>query len=144
VHVPYKGSSPMLTALMGGEVDMGFDSIATALPHVRAGRLKALAVSGDSRTPLAPDLPTVAQAGVPGFGYTSYFALVAPATTPANVLDRLSRELLVAVSSADIRDRLQGLGLESFPLSASESVVLLRKERAMWASIVAAARITVE
>jgi tripartite-type tricarboxylate transporter receptor subunit TctC len=143
-HVPYSGSAPMLAALMGGHVDIAFDSIATSLPHARAGRLRALAVSGDSRSPLAPDLQTVAQAGVPGFGYSSYFALVAPAKTPTKVLGRISSELMRVANSTEMRERLQALGLEASPLAAAELDGLLRKERSMWSTIVETAGIKVE
>jgi len=143
-HVPYKGSAPMLTALIGGHVDMAFDSIATALPQVQSGRLKALAVSGDTRAPLAPDVPTVAEAGIPKFSYSSYFALVAPVGTPAKIAERLSREVTKVVDTKDFRDRLQALGLEAFPLSVADLDALLRRERSVWASVIQTAHIKIE
>ena len=144
VHVPYKGSAPMLAALMGGQVDLGFDSIATSLPQVSAGRLKALAVSGASRSPLAPELPTVAESGLPGFNYSSYFAFVAPAATSASIRERLSREIVRIVGSPETQGQLQNLGLEASPLASAGLDEYLRKERALWASVIEVARISAE
>lgn len=144
VHVPYKGSAPLLAALIGGHVDLAFDSIATSMQQVRAGRLKALAVSSEARALAAPDLPTVAEAGIPGFSCSSYFALVAPAGTQANVTERLSRGLGKVVASADVRSRLQDHGLEAYPLPPAELDALLRKQRSIWASVVESAGIKME
>ena len=144
VHVPYKGSAPMLAALMGGQVDLGFDSIATSLPQVSAGRLKAIAVSGGSRSPLAPELPTVAESGLPGFNYSSYFAFVAPAATSFSIRERLTREIVRIVDSVETRSQLQSLGLEASPIAAAGLDEHLRKERTLWASVIETARISAD
>jgi len=144
VHVPYKGSAPMLASLMGGEVDMAFDAISTSLPHIRSGRLKGLAISGDVRSSLMPDLPTVMESGVPKFNYASFFALVAPAGTPSSITGRLSREIVRICETADVRKRLENLGLNPVPLAAAELDALLRKERTFWAGLIKSAQIKVE
>src|SRR5262249_27972634 len=144
VHVPYKGSAPMLAALMGGQVDLGFDSIATSMPHVSAGRLKALAVSGASRSALAPDVPTVAESGIPGFNYSSFFAVVAPAATSAAIRERLSGEIVRIVDGSGTRGQFQNLGLEASPLPGTGLDEYLRKERSLWASVIETARISAD
>lgn len=144
VHVPYKGSAPMVAALMGGEVNLGFDSIATSIPLVRTGRLKAIAVSGASRSSAAAEIPTMGEAGLPGYNYSSYFALVAPMATDINIKERLSGEVLKIVSSEEIRSQFQGLGLEPSPLTAAKLDEELRKERAKWATVIESARISVD
>ena len=102
VHVPYKGSGPALTDLIGGQVQLMFSNLVAALPHVRSGRLRALAVTGEQRSPTVPDLPTVIEAGVPGYVVTSWFGVLAPAATPRDIVLRLNAEL-VKVAKAPIR-----------------------------------------
>jgi len=108
-HVPYKGSAPALTDLMGGQVQVMFDG--TALPHIQAGRLRGIAVTGSERSPYAPDLPTVAEGGVPGYEFLSWHAIVAPAGTPEPVLDRLNQEINRIIQLPEIRERTASLGL---------------------------------
>ena len=144
VHVPYKGSAPMMTDLIGGQTQFGFDAVATAMPHVRAGRLKALATTGASRSAAAPDLPTMIEAGVPEFEVTSFYALVAPAGTPQAILKRLSEEIVRAAASPEARERLLAAGLEPAPMDNAALRDLMRRERARYAKIIETARIAPE
>jgi len=141
VHVPYTGSAPMLAALAGGQVDMAFDSIATSLPHIQSGRLKGLAVTGESRSAAAPALPTVAEAGVPGFRVTSFYAFVAPAATPKPVVERLSRAITDLASTSEVRQRLVSAGLDSSVVGYEQLGDVLLRERMLWAKVVRTAGI---
>ena len=134
VHVPYKGGAPALNALISGEVHVSFTSF-VALPHARAGRLKTLAVTGDKRTPLAPDIPTIAEAGVPGYEVTGWYGLAAPARTPKAIIERLN----VTVNRAlpELRDRYAGLGVDLAGGSTPpEFGAFLGREREKWARVV--------
>jgi len=142
LHVPYKGSAPMLTDLVGGHIDVGFDSIATALPHVRGGRLRALAVSGEKRSLTVPELPTIGESGLPGFRLSSFYAFVAPAGTNAAASERLAQEILKAGASPAVAKRLVDVGLDPDPQGGDRLAELLRSERSAWAGIVREAGIT--
>jgi tripartite-type tricarboxylate transporter receptor subunit TctC len=141
VHVPYKGSAPMLADLAGGQVDIGFDSIATSLPHMQSGRLKGVAVSGEARSLAAPDLPTMAEAGVPGFKVTSFYAFVAPAATPKPIVERLSGAITALASSAEVRNRLVSAGLDPDVVASDQLGEVLRREQVFWAHVVRTAGI---
>jgi tripartite-type tricarboxylate transporter receptor subunit TctC len=143
-HVPYKGSSPMLADLMGGQVELAFDNIATSLPHVKSGRLKVLAVSGSSRSPAAADIPTVEEAGIPGFVVNSYFAFAAPVATPTPVIDRLTGEITRIAVLPETQNRLLAVGLESMSLGRKPLDDTLRKERSTWARVIESAHIKIE
>jgi tripartite-type tricarboxylate transporter receptor subunit TctC len=109
MHVPYRGSAPAVNDLLGGQVQSMFDNTPSALPHVRAGKLRAIAITSAQRSTLLPDVPTVAESGFPGFDVQSWFGLSAPAGTPRAVVDRLNAELGKVLASADIRERLVNL-----------------------------------
>jgi tripartite-type tricarboxylate transporter receptor subunit TctC len=142
VHVPYKGSAPMLADLAGGQVDMGFDSIATSLPHMQSGRLKGVAVSGEARSLAAPDLPTMAEAGVPGFRVSSFYAFVAPAATPKPIVERLSGAITALASTAEVRNRLVSVGLDPAVMGSDQLGEVLQRERMFWADVVRTAGIS--
>ncbi len=110
--IPYKGSGPALTALLSKEVDLGFDIPSSALQYVRAGKLHALAVTTMARSSVMPEVPTVAEQGVPGFDVTGWFGILAPAGTPAPVVERLHKEVNAALAQPDIKERLQSMGVE--------------------------------
>ena len=113
VMIPYKGSAPALTALLGGEVDLGFDIPSSSLPHIQSGKLRALAVTTRTRSAVMPDVPTVAEQALPGFEVTGWFGLLAPAGTPADVIARLNREVNAVLTQTDVKERLHALGLEA-------------------------------
>jgi tripartite-type tricarboxylate transporter receptor subunit TctC len=140
-HVPYRGSAPGLTALIAGEVALGFTDMMITVPHVRSGKLRGLAVTGPRRSALLPDLPTVAEAGVTGYAMTSPFGLVAPAGTPGDVIAKLKAEVVRHLGAPDMRDRLASLGAEAPPMRPEEYGAFLRSETDTWARVIRTAGI---
>jgi tripartite-type tricarboxylate transporter receptor subunit TctC len=136
IHIPYKGSAPAVTDLIGGQVQLMFDNIPSSLPQIRAGKLRALAVTGPRRSPVLPDLPTVSEAGLPGFSITSWFALFAPAGTPAKILIRLNREAAKAIASKDLQQQWMAQGLEPAGGTSDQLAAFRRVEAAKWEKIV--------
>lgn len=139
VHVPYKGSGPAVIDLIGGQIHLMFANITAVLPHVKTGKLRALAASGGARSLAMPDLPTVVEAGVPGYVVTSWFGLVAPARTPPEVIGKLSAALNSVMRERDMRDRLAGEGAEPAPSPPDEFGRLIASEVATWAKVIKAA-----
>ncbi len=135
-HIPYKGGAPALTALMGGEVDLMFDTFITTLPHVKSGRVKPIAVTSARRSATFPDLPTVAESGLPGFEAGNWFALFAPAGTPQPVVDRLTRALAAASAAPAFRERLSAQGAEPMSGTPEELAALIRRESARFARLI--------
>jgi tripartite-type tricarboxylate transporter receptor subunit TctC len=142
--VPYKGSAPALTDLLGGQVQMMFDNIPSALPHIKAGKLRALATTGARRDPALPDLPTVAEAGVPGYEAGVWFGLAVPAGTPADVVAKLNAEAVKATRSADFVRRMSELGYLILGTSADQMAAMQRAEQARWAPVVKASGATAD
>jgi len=136
LHIPYKGAGPALSDLLGGQVSLMFDNLPTAMPHVKAQKLRALAVSSAARTPLAPDLPTLAESGMAGFDLVTWFAFYAPAATPRPVLDIISGAMRAVLAQAEVRERLTGVGVDVRGSSAEELGAFQRAELAKWARIV--------
>jgi tripartite-type tricarboxylate transporter receptor subunit TctC len=138
-HVPYKGSPPALVDLLGGQVPIMFDGLNTSYPHARAGKMRALAVTTRKRAAVLPDVPTLDETGLAGFDAATWTGLLAPAATPAPVLDRLNAEVVRALNAPDVRERLVGLGSEVAPMSREQFAAYLRDEIAKWARVVKAA-----
>jgi tripartite-type tricarboxylate transporter receptor subunit TctC len=136
VHVPYKGSAPALTALIAGEVQLSFSNTVAILPHVRAGRLRALAVAGAKRTDLLPDVPTMKEAGVEGVEVPLWFGLLAPAATPREVVQTLASGVAKAARSPDLRQKLIDQGADPVGNSPEEFERQLREEVARWHEVV--------
>ena len=134
-HVPYRGSAPALLDLMGGRVQVMFDSIASALPHIRAGKLRAIAVAAATRSPLLPDLPTVAES-LPGYSAHSWLGIFVPAGTPKRIVDRLQRDLAAVIEDPKARARLVEAGFEPKSSTSEAFAKLVREEMAKWAPIV--------
>ena len=141
VHVPYKGTPEALTDTMTGRVTFFFAPISAALPHVREGRLVALAVSTGKRASALKDVPTVAESGLPGYDYSLWVAMFAPAGTPAEVVDKVAADVSRATQSADVRDRLASLGAEAMPMTTAEFRRFVRDEIAIAAKVIKAAGI---
>ena len=135
MHVPYKGSGPAVVALLGGEVSLMFDSISTSLPQVQSGKLKALAVTGDHRSPLLPNTPTVAEA-VPGFVVNGWYGILAPANTPPNILDTLSTAITTAIQAPDLKAQLNSYGYETVGSTPQAFADHIDKELATWKNAV--------
>ena len=135
-HVPYKGTALAVPDIMSGQVTMIFDNIVSAQPGLKSGKVKALAVTGTKRTPLAPDLPTVAESGLPGFASDTYFGLFAPAGTPKAIVDKLNADANKILAQPDFRERLAGLGADTAGGAPDAFAVLIRTERDKWAKVV--------
>ena len=144
LHVPYKGSAPATTDLLGGVVDAQFDNLVTLIPHVRAGKLRALAVSSARRVPLLPDVPTIAEAALPGFETGTWYGIVAPAGTPTTVVERLNREINRILNLHDVQEKLLAQGLQPAGDTPAEFGAMIRSEIAKYAKIVKAAGIKAE
>ncbi len=137
-HVPYKGSAPALTDVIGGQVPLMFDTMLSAMPFVKAGKLKALAVTSSQRSPAAPELPTVAESGLPGYEVVAWNGLLAPAGTPKPVIDRLSDELSKAMAVPQVREKFSVQGFAASWDSPEQFGRFLRSEVAKWAKTVKA------
>ncbi len=138
VHVPYRGSAPAITDMLAGQVDVMFDNLPSAIEHVRAGSLRAIAVTSAKRTPALPDVPTVEEAGVPGFDASSWFAVFAPARTPQAIVDRLNAEIRKAIDGPELRERFAQVGGEARDWSPAELRAFVEAEHAKWAKVVKA------
>ena len=144
VHVPYKGTQPALTDLVGGRIPVMFDGVITSLPHIKAGRVRPLAVASLTRSQLLPEVPTMTEAGLPGFEAVGLAALLAPAGTPPEVIARLHREVVAVVQAAEVRERLIAMGLEVVGNSPAEFAEYLRSESLKWGKIIRDAKIRAE
>lgn len=144
VHVPYKGAAPAVTDLVGGQVQLMFDTIVSSLPHVKSGKLRALAVTPAKRSPLRPELPTVAEAGVPGYEATTWFGLLAPAGTPKPIIEKLHNEVVKILKTPDMKSRLDQLGAEPIGNTPEEFTAAMKQEMAKWAKVVADAAVRLE
>ena len=141
VHIPYKGGGPGAIATLSGEVSLYFGNVPTVIRQARDGKLRALAVTGAKRTPAAPDIPTVAEAGVPGYEVTTFYGLSAPAKTPRAIIDRLHSETVRALNSPDVRERLQGLGADPVGNTPEQYTAFIQNEIAKWDKVIKAAGI---
>jgi tripartite-type tricarboxylate transporter receptor subunit TctC len=143
-HVPYKGSAPSITDLIGGRVMLSMDSLLQSLPHIKSGRLKAIAVPGPKRSGLLPDVPTIAESGLPGFALTNWFGLLAPAATPPDRLSKLHADVIAILKDAELQKRISDLGADVVGNSAQEFGAAMRAESAQWAEIIKSAGIRAE
>ena len=141
VSIPYKGGAPGMTALLGGEVQLYFATISTAIPHIRSGKLRALGVTTARRSVAAPEFPTIAEAGVPGYEHSSWVGMLAPAGLPQPVLSTISGESSKAVRSEDIRTLLLRDGLEAVGSSSGDFDRIIKNEIAKWVKVAKAANI---
>lgn len=135
-RVPFKGAAPAMTALMAGDVQMVLSGIGTMLPQVRGGRLKAVAVTSETRSPLAPEIPTVVESGLPDYVATTWYGLLAPAGTPGAVIDRLNRDTRALLDDPAFRTQLAPQGVVVTPTTPEEFGAFLRSEVAKWAKVV--------
>ncbi len=143
IHVPYKGGGPALNDLVGGHVSMMFGTVLETLPQVRAGRLRAIAVSGAKRASFAPEVPTVAET-LPGYEVTGWYAFLLPAGTPQSMVAKLNTEMTRILQLADVRQRLSALGAEAWPTSPEEAQKFIAAEAARWSKVITRAGIKAE
>ena len=136
VHIPYRGSAPAVADLIGGQVQVMMDGLPSALPHVKAGRLRALAVTSQKRSPAAPDLPTIAESGYPGFYADAWSGLFAPRGTPKAIVDKLAAETQRILRLPDVRERFAGLGAEPVGSTPAEFAQHVQREIGKWARVV--------
>jgi tripartite-type tricarboxylate transporter receptor subunit TctC len=140
-HIPYKGSAPAVTDLIAGQVDVMFDNTPNVLPHVRSGRLKAIAVSTKNRTALAPEVPSVDESGVPGYDVSVWFGVLTVAGTPREIVQRLNTEMVKILTSPEIKDRFGKTGVEVVAGSPEQFSGYLKSEVSRWAKVVSDAGI---
>jgi len=143
-HIPYKGTAPMVTDLIGGQVSLSFASTLSVVPQVKAGKLKALAWAGAQRSAVLPDLPTVAESGVPGYHAELWYGILAPAKTPKEIVARLNAEIVRALQIPELRGRLAGFGVEPRTSTPEEFARLIVTDTARWAAVVKASGARVE
>jgi len=141
VHVPYKGTGPAVTALLGNETSAFMSTFASALPHVKSGRLRGIAVTTRTRSPVLPDVPTVEQSGVPGFEYATWYGILTQSAVPKPIVEKLNKTIVAVMSTPDMKQRYARQGMEAIPSTSAEFVKLLRSETDKWAKVVRDAKI---
>lgn len=144
VHVPYKGGTPAMTDLIAGQIQVAFDTVPVALPHVKSGRLKPIAMAGAKRTSLLPQVPTVAESGIPTYEASSWGGVMAPARTPRAIIDRLNTEINLTLGMPGVRERLAETGIELIGTTPEQFAAHLEREIAKWKRVVDQAGIKVE
>jgi len=144
VHVPYKGSGPAITDLLGSQVETMMDQLASSIEHIRNGRLKALAVSSKKRSPLLPNVPTLDESGVPGYEASTFTGIFAPAGIPGPVADKLTRALRRSLSDETVRERYRSMGVELMDMSRAEFAAYVRADYEKWRTIARDGNIVVE
>ena len=144
VHVPYKGSGPLTQALLGGEITMSFDTVTPVLPHIKEGKLRALAVTTGKRSSALPDVPTLAEAALPGFDLGSWFGVLAPAKTPAAILTKLNADIVKVLNMPDVRKRLEDIGAEPVANTPEQMAALIRSDTENFAKLVKRANVKIE
>jgi len=140
-HIPYKGSAPVVTDLIGGQVNVMFDNVPNVIQHVKAGRMKALAVSGRKRSPLAPDVPTVAESAIPGFDVSVWFGVLTPVGVPRDIVNRLNAESIKILQSTEVRERFLRQGVEVSTNTPEQFGDLIKSEVARWGKVIRDANI---
>ncbi|WP_374703255.1 tripartite tricarboxylate transporter substrate binding protein [Cupriavidus pauculus] len=144
LHVPYKGSGPLTTDLLGGQVTMSFDTLTTVLPHIKAGKLKALAVTTAKRSSVLPDVPTLEEAGLKGFDIGTWFGVLAPAATPKPIVTRLNAEIVKIVNSPDFQQRMVAAGAEPMASAPEAFAKRINDETSKFAVLVKEGKVTIE
>ena len=143
-HIPYKGSGPLATDLLGGQILMSFDTITPVLPHIKAGKLRPLAVTTATRSAALPDVPTLAEAGLAGFNIGTWFGVLAPAATPKDILARLNTEMVKVIQSPDFKKRMQDIGAEPIGNTPAQMAEQIASDTARFAKLVADNKITTD
>ncbi len=144
IHIPYKGNTPAFIDLISGQVSLSFPTLPSALPHVRSGKLRALAVTSKERSRIVPGMPTISESGLSGYDASSWYGLLAPAGTPHAIVGRLQQEIAKLMQSAEVRERLQNQGLDPVGSTPEEFARTIRSEIAKWEKVVQASGARVE
>jgi tripartite-type tricarboxylate transporter receptor subunit TctC len=143
-HVPYKGGGPAMIDLLGGQVGVAFDTLPVVLPHVRSGKLRALAIAGTTRTSLLPDVPTVAESGVAGYAASSWGGIMAPAGVPPRIVARLQQEVVKVLRMTDVKERLASQGIEVVESTPLEFSNFVKAEISKWSGVIKTANVKIE
>ena len=143
-HIPYKGSGPLVTDLLGGQITMSFDTVTPVLPHIRSGKLRALGVTTAKRSSALPDVPTLDEAGLKGFAIGTWFGVLAPAATPKDVLAKLNTEMVKAIQSPDFRKRMDEIGAEPIGNTADQMAAQIKAETDKFGKLVKEAKVVIE
>ncbi|MET0964096.1 MAG: tripartite tricarboxylate transporter substrate binding protein [Noviherbaspirillum sp.] len=144
LHVPYKGSAPLTTDMLGGQVDMSFDTITPVLPFIKQGKLKPLAVTTATRSSVLPDVPTMQEAGIPGLAIGTWFGLLAPAATPKDITQRLNREIVQIIKSPEFQKQMAEIGAEPVGNTQAEMARQIQEETEKFAGLVKAGNVKIE
>jgi tripartite-type tricarboxylate transporter receptor subunit TctC len=144
LHVPYKGTGPALNDVLGGVVPLMFSNLPATLPFIKSGKLVALGVTESKRSPVAPEIPTLAEQGIQGVNVTSWYGLLAPAGTPPAVAEQLAKDAAEILAQPDVRDRLEAQGMTAATMKPAEFASAMRDETAVWARIIKARNIVAE
>jgi tripartite-type tricarboxylate transporter receptor subunit TctC len=144
LHVPFKGSGPSMTAVLGGEVQVLVENISAAVPNIKAGRLRAIAVTSITRSAALPEVPTLNEAGLPGFEVTAWFSMFAPSATPRDIVNRLNVEFVKALRDPKVQEQMLSRGLEPRPMTPEEFTAIWRKDIEKYAVIVKKAKISID
>ena len=138
LHVPYKGNAPAFTDVIGGQVSLIFPTMPSAMPFIKSGRLRPIAVTSANRSPAAPDIPTIAESGLPGYEATSWYGILAPARTPREIVARLHEVLVSVIGAPDMKDKLAAQGLDPVGNTPQQFAAVIKSEIAKWAKVVKA------
>jgi tripartite-type tricarboxylate transporter receptor subunit TctC len=144
LHVPYKGSALIVNDLLGGQIQISFSDMPVALPHVKAGKLRALAVTGAKTTPLVPGVPSVAEAGIAGYGIESWWGVLVPTGTPKDITAKLNSELVRILNTQEVKDRFAALGVEAVPSTQAQFGQTINSEIAKFAKLIKDVGIKIE
>lgn len=143
-HVPYRGSAPALVDLVGGRIDVMFENMSSGIAHVRSGKLRALAITSSKRNPQLPDVPTIAEAGLPGYSGTSWFTLAAPMSMPRELAEKISRDVTSILRSGDAVARLESLGISFAPNTPGQAAEFIQSETVKWNRVIKAANLQLD
>jgi tripartite-type tricarboxylate transporter receptor subunit TctC len=144
VHIPYKGSGPLATDLLGGQIAMSFDTVTPVLPHIKAGKLRPLAVTTAKRSSALPDVPTLDEAGLKGFNIGTWFGVLAPTGTPKELVARLNTEMVKVIQSPEFRKRMEEIGAEPVGNSTDQMAQQIKDETDKFAKLVKDAKVTID
>jgi len=144
IHIPYKGSGPLSTDLLGGQIMMSFDTITPVLPHIKAGKLRALAVTTAKRSAALPDVPTLEEAGLKGFNIGTWFGVLAPAATPQDIVARLNAEMVKVIQSPEFRSRMAEIGAEPIGDTSAQMAQQIANETEKFGKLVKEAKVVIE
>jgi tripartite-type tricarboxylate transporter receptor subunit TctC len=144
LHVPYKGSAPLTTDLLGGQVDMSFDTLTPLVQHIKGGKLRALAVTTSKRSSTLPDVPTLAESGLKGFNQGTWFGVLAPAATPKDIVVKLNAEMVKIINSPDFKKRMEEIGAEPIGNTPAEMATQIKDDTAQYARLVKEAKVSIE